>query len=314
MVLASFILFALTRAEFIQRLQSPAITQADGLVKVYAHCDEDIRREYQGPVGSFASDTIQTLYRVQLTKSRHFDKPGIMIFLGNERTNNTEVVSTVTTNDTRLITRIYLKSPGFCDLETFRRELTRGFYRSVKNTEISEEKAEKILKLSDPKYRLALERKKVEAWLSGNPIREEGVLPPATEEEFFAETEAELVRYRKVLEPGVASRRDVLTFASRLRLYPRAYDEKFVGGADVLTFSEAIALAPKDPRVRILAHFKANEMSVFAGGRGEYLMDAAEAYVVFLNALARGEKSPTELESLLALADTKLKVAAAHAE
>ena len=52
---------ALTRAEILERFRAPVVTQADGLVKVYADCPDDMRREYQGPIGSFAAETVKTL-------------------------------------------------------------------------------------------------------------------------------------------------------------------------------------------------------------------------------------------------------------
>ena len=63
MLLAGLVLMALTRAEIIERFRSPVVTQADGLVKVYADCPEDMRREFQSPIARFAADTVQTLYQ-----------------------------------------------------------------------------------------------------------------------------------------------------------------------------------------------------------------------------------------------------------
>ena len=63
MLLLSLALLALTRAEIIERFKAPVVTQADGLVRVFADCPEDMRREFQSPIARFAADTVQTLYQ-----------------------------------------------------------------------------------------------------------------------------------------------------------------------------------------------------------------------------------------------------------
>lgn len=310
MFLAALLLFSLTRAEIIQRMRAPIVTQADGLVKVYARCDEDVRRDFQQPVARFANDTITALYASLSEKSVKFQKPGIVVFLGNDRTNTTEVVSEVVTNDNQLVSRILLKSPGFSDIDRFRLEVVKGFFRSVKATDLDDDAAWKALRKADPRYRIADERAALELWLAGK--RPEGAPQLNSEEAVFEEVELNLARMRKVLEPGVASKRDVLIFASRLCLYPRTLDEKFVGGADVVSFKEAIELSSRDPRVRLLAYFKTKELPVFAGGRGDYLAHAGEAYNEFLTALAKGDLTNKELERLLEVAELKLKAAYAQ--
>ena len=62
-LLSTVLVMALTRAEILERFRAPVVTQADGLVKVYADCPEDLRRDYQGPIGSFAAETVKTLYQ-----------------------------------------------------------------------------------------------------------------------------------------------------------------------------------------------------------------------------------------------------------
>ena len=114
---------------------------------------------------------------------------------------------------------------------------------------------------------------------------------------------------RRVIEPGRASRRDVLTFASRLFLYPRTYDEKFAGVYDCLSFRDAVKFAKIDPRVRFIAHFKANEMPIFGGGRGDQMSAAAALYSSFLRELAKGELDAENLYEMLDKADAALSVA-----
>ena len=162
MILALLALFALTRAEIVQRMRAPVITRADGLVKVFASCDEDIRRDFQGPIAAQAGETVQMLYRGLGEKPRRFEAPRIILRLGNERTNTTELVTWVETNETRVITRIHVKSPAYADLERLRVEVTRGFFRSVKQKEVSPEKARAALRAADPTCQVADRRAKLE--------------------------------------------------------------------------------------------------------------------------------------------------------
>ena len=54
-------MLALTRAEIVQRMRAPVVTQAEGLVRVFANCPEDMRREFQSPVARFAAETVYSL-------------------------------------------------------------------------------------------------------------------------------------------------------------------------------------------------------------------------------------------------------------
>lgn len=292
---ASFLLLALTRAEIIERFKAPVVTQADGLVQVFADCPEDIRREFQMPIGSFAAETVKTLYRGLGRKSERFAKPGIVIHVGDVRTNVTTVVARASTNDSRIVSRIYVMSPAFADLYRLRLEVIKGFYRAVERRELSDEAAVVAYRQADPALRVADLRARLEDWLHGAG----GV----------TNDEEGLRLMRKVIEPGKASRRDVLTFASRLYLYPPLNDQRFLGRYSCLSFQEALKLATKDPFVRLSARRKSDEMPVFGGGRGEFLTAAADAYRLFLLEFAGGEKSEEDLRSLLDDADVKLNVA-----
>lgn len=294
---------ALTRAEIVQRMRAPVVTQSDGLVRVFANCPEDMRREYQTPVARYAAETVGLLYRGLKMKPERFESPRIIVHLGDVRTNVASVVTRVTTNeDASVTTRIYLKSPGGADLSRFRREVARAFYRAVRKTELSEAAAEQALNESDPAYRVAVRRMQLEAWLSGDRSKQ-GLVD---DEEW---DEQHLALMRKVLEVGVASRRDVQTFASRLYLYPPFYAEPFAGGRHELSFREAIPLARSDARIRFLTVQKAMQLSVFGGGRSEELAHATKAYVEFLKDLSLGEKEDRELEDMLLHADKLLTMA-----
>ena len=295
MVLLSILLLALSRAEILERFKAPVITQMEGLVQVYADCPEDLRREYQMPIASFAAETAKTLYQGLGRKPERFRKPGILIHVGDVRTNVSDVVTRVATNDSRVISRIYVKSPGYADVSRLRLELVKAFFRSVEGKELSDAAAVAAYRRGDPALRIADERQRLEDWLNGTGD--------------LKDDEEGLKLLRKVIEPGKASRRDVLTFASRLFLYPPAADLRFLGRFDCLSFRDALRLARTNLFVRVVASAKANEVPVFGGGRGEDLSAAAEAYRVFLVELARGKKGEKELKALLDTADERLNVA-----
>jgi len=295
MVVAALLVLALTRAEILERFRAPVVTQADGLVQVYANCPEDMRREYQMPIASFAAETVKTLYQGTGRKPERFEKPGIVIHIGDVRTNLTEVVTKVMTNGTRVVTRIFVKSPGFADLMHLRLSIVKGYFRSVEGRELTDGVAIEAYRRANPTLRVADERRRLEDWLVGRgDIRDD---------------EEGLRLMRKIIEPGKSSRRDVLTFASRLYLYPPAYDLRFLGRFDCLSFREALKFAKIDPAIRVLALLKSRELPLFGGGRGDELAVAAEGYRVFLVELVKQEKDEAELEDLLDAADEKLNIA-----
>lgn len=292
-VFASVLILALTRAELIERFKAPVITQGDGLVQVYANCPEDMRREFQMPIASFAADTVKLLYQGLAEKPVRFKQPGILIHVGDVRTNDTEVVARVVTNGTRVITRIYVVSPGYADVTRLRTEIVKGFYRAVKQTELSDLDALAAFHQADPNYREWHERRLLEDWLRyGKGDDEEG-----------------LKRMRRVIAPGHASVRDILIFASRLYLYPPQYDLRFLGRYDALSFRDALKVGRTDPGVRYFAAEKSKELPVFGGGRGRALQYAAEGYRDFLLELARAEKDERELSEILDEADIRLNLA-----
>ena len=292
---AAILVLALTRTEMLERFRAPVITQADGLVRVFSDCPEDMRREYQMPVARFAADTVRNLYRGVSAKPVKFKRTGIAIYVGEGRTNDPTVVARAFTNGSEVVTRIYLRAPGFADLARLRAEVAKGFFRSVKGVEVSDEDAVAAYRAGDPALRVEDERMRLERWLAtgkGVESDEEG-----------------LKLMRKVIQPGVASRRDVLTFASRLYFYPPQYDLLFAGRYDCLSFADAIRLAPTVPALRALARRKAMEVTAYGGGRGDALTTAAVAYSLFLIELSKGEKDEADLRSLLDIADTLLNVA-----
>ena len=302
MLAVTILLLALTRAEIVERMKAPVITQCDGLVQVYADCPEDMRREFQMPVASFAAEIAKTLYRGLAIKPKRYPVSPVKIHLGDVRTNVTEVVTKVRTNGEEAVSRIYLASPGFSDLGRFRLELVKAFSRSVRGEELTDSGAVALFRRADPQFRLADERTKLDDWLAGR-------LPSPTPED----DEANLARMRKVLEPGVASRTDIRIFASRLFLYPAEFDRPFCGRFDCLSFREAVPCAKADPFVRIAAFRKSGLLVALGGGHGDRMSAAVKLYYEFLQALAKGEKNEKELLAMLDRADARLGEALANA-
>lgn len=300
MVLFSTVLvLALTRAEMIERFRAPIVTQADGLVQVYADCPEDMRKEYQTPIARFAAETVKTVYRGLAKKSERFDKPRILIHIGDVRTNVTDVAVQVSTNEDRVVSRIRVKAPGYADLYRLRLEVIRAFFRGVERREVTEQEAVAAYRKGDPALRVIDERMKLEEWLAGRGTKND---------------EEGLRMMRRVFEPGKSSPRDILIFASRLYLYPPQHDIRFLGRFDRLSFREAVRFGRIDPIVRLVACRKALELPVLGGGRSPELAAAANAYQTFLFEFAKGEKDEKGLKALLDDADEKLNVAFERAE
>ena len=293
MLLLAVALLALTRAEILERMRAPVITQAEGMVQVYADCPEDMRREYQSPVARFAAETVQTLRRGLSIRAERRRSPGIVIHVGDVRTNVNEIVAKAVTNDTRVFTRIKVRAPAYADLNRFRIEVIKAFFRCERAQELTDAEAVRAYRSADPVLRIEDERLALEDWFCrGKGSAEEGFR-----------------LMRKILKPGFASRRDVLFFASRLFLYPPQHDLRFADGSDVVSFRDAVPLSRRDPCIRLIAAVRANSLPVFGGGRGPRLAEAAEAYRIFLLELAKGEKTNEQLLEILDEADVRLNIA-----
>ena len=297
-LLTTVLLLALSRAELVERFKAPVLTQAEGLVKVYANCSVDVRREYQAPVARFAGETVTALARAAQRPLVRVAQPGIVLHLGDVRTNRADVLVRVATNGEAVVTRLFLPNPAQTDLDALRTEVVRAYFRAAARRELSPAEAREAYRQTDPDYRLSGERQRLADWLA----RAEGA-----DDEGFR-------RLYCVIRPGHLSRIEARVFASRLWLYPRTFDRPFLGRFDALSFREAIACAKGDPFVRVAALDKANELPVFGGGRGEGLQAAATAYRAFLLELARGAASEDALKDLLEAAETRLAVAYEAAE
>ena len=293
MLLCLVAMLALTRAEIIERMKAPVVTQAEGMVQVYADCPEDMRREFQAPVARFAAETVKTLRRGLSIKAEQRRSPGIVIHIGDVRTNVNEIVAKAVTNDTRVFTRLKVRAPAYADLHRFRLEVIKAFFRCERSQELTDAEALRVYRSADPVLRVEDERIALEEWFcKGKGNDEEGFR-----------------LMRKILKPGFASRRDVLLFASRLYLYPPHYDIKFADGSNTVSFRDAVELSRRDPLVRLVAAVRANLLPVLGGGRGRQLADAAEMYRLFLRELAKGEKTDDQLLDILDEADIRLNIA-----
>lgn len=295
-LLAAIFFCALSRAEIIERFRAPVVTQVDGLVRVYADCPSDMRREYQLPVAGFVSGVCRRLYAGEMRKQVKFSSPGIVVHVGDVRTNVTNVVSRVETRgDGTRFTRIYLPAPGHADVRAFTLAAAKGYFLAVKGTVVDDAAAWRALRDADPELRAADDRRDLARW------REEGVYTEGRGDEDYLKLQ------RKILTPGKAPPEDVAVFASRLYLYPPYHGMPFCGRYDRCTFAEAIPFSRRDPFVRYVAFGKMTEIALYGGGRGEKMSAAADAYVAFLRLLAAGESTDRELEAALAAADAKLK-------
>lgn len=295
-LIAAALVLALTRAEIIDRFNAVPVTKLDGLVRVYGNCPADMRREFQMPIASFTSGICRKLYSGGKVRQRRFAEPGIVISIGDVRTNIAEVVARqLVRADGSKFTRIYVPSPAGADLRQFRLAVVRAFYRALDGEDIDDDEALRRFREADPETRAADIEADVAAW------RERGVYSDGRTDDDY------LKLMRGVHLPGVATKADVLTFASRLYLYPSFYAYPFCGKWRCCSFREAIALARKDPTVRLAAYDKMQGLAIFGAGHGDRMTAAVESYVKFLMELTALKMSDEELASLLDEADGKLK-------
>ncbi len=306
MFLLSVILAAaLSRSELIERMRTAPITRCSGLVQVYAHCSSDLRDEYQAPIASFVSrlcDEISSsnadyaLLSNSTNRVSKYADAGIMVIIGDVRTNDSSVVSRpFKRNDGSYCTRIFLPAPAYSDIEKLRIEIVRAYCLAVAKKSIDDDEARRILRDSNPQLRIDNKYDQIDKWLRG--------------EKTEGNDEDMLKLCRTVLQPGVARESDVLRFASRLCLYPLFYQFPFAGKYQVCSFSQALEIYKADPTVRYVAYLKSPQIIAYGGGRTESLSAAAQAYSEFLFALAQAKKTREELAAMLEAADLKLNIA-----
>jgi len=287
---------ALTRAEIVERFRAVPVVKLDGLVQVVADCPADMRREYQLPVAGFVADVGKALYASEMAKPRRFAEPGIVIRIGDVRTNVTNVVTHVCErNGGEKYTRIYLPAPGSADRRALALATAKAYFLAVHGETADDGKAWHALLSSSPELRAAESCLRLSDW-SQHGKYADGM-----------DDEAYLKLARKVLLPGRLTPHELNQFASRLYLYPISYDVPFCGKYASLDFATAVRLRKEDPCIRFAAFIKSKQVLIFGSGRGEELQSAAEAYAAFLTELGRDEKTDGELLALLATAEDRLK-------
>jgi len=294
--LFAFTSHALTRAEVIERFRAVPVVKLEGLVKVITDCPADMRREYQLPVAGYAADVCRSLYSAEMLKPRSFAEPGIVIGIGDVRTNVTNVVSRVhTRRNGTSYTQIYLPAPGHADRRALTLATARAYFLAVHGQTVDDAHAWHALMASNPELRAAESCGRLADW------SERGVYADGMDDEDY------LKLARKVMLPGRLTAYELNAFASRLYLYPLSYDVPFCGRYHSLDFETAVRLRKRDPCIRFTAFVKARQVLIFGSGRGEGLQTAADAYAEFLTELGRDEKTDGELLALLANAENALK-------
>lgn len=314
MLAAAFLSLALSRAEIIERFRAQPLVKANGLVQTVADCPSDMRREFLSPVASYAAEICKSLARSQgsAAASRRFRDPGIVIHIGDVRTNLTHVSTVVAEReDGSLQTRLFIPAPGYVDMARLRLEIAKAYFRAADRRECGDAEAFLAMVEADPELRVQDQYERLAAWEDGRPRRD----PAGRDPEAPDDADEEYLRLaRSVVKPGFARPSDVLRFSSRLMLYPPLFSSPFCGRFRDCTFREAVELAALDPRIRFAALEKAPLVVAFGGGRGQSLSSAASAFSAFLFDLARFDKPKEELLLELHEAETLLAIALDEAE
>jgi hypothetical protein len=107
---------------------------------------------------------------------------------------------------------------------------------------------------------------------------------------------------RMVVKPGLTTAGIVRRFRSHLLLYPPFYGKRFGENTSGCSFQEAL-LHAADLDVRVSAALQSVRVKMAAVGRDGTLLAVSEAYVAFLEALAKGGKKQGELARLLLKAE-----------
>ena len=340
-------------------------TSAGGFVKVVAADVPGDPMGFRLPILQFTTRNLRELEKAYKLEMPRRAEPGLVIYALDGRTNDTRVIVRASRRESALVTRVWLPSPGFSDLEQLRFEMARAYLRAwidraakrgVTPGELPDWMVQGALRAADAQvahddvrfvlglwssarlpffpalcsdlrlakgpaaalpgyvagyvrekhlFKKTLERLASGAAWDGKWLAEQltGEKDPVEQDRVSDERLARLSR--AVLSPGRASTWDVQTFASRLRLYPDAFDRTIGAQGASCSFAEAAERAATDEHVRAAAVQKAREMPLYVIGRGEELMAVGEAYRKFLLAAARGE-SPAELKALLQEADALL--------
>ena len=108
----------------------PAVS-SDGFIEVYSNepADQD-GPGFRGPILQASSEECAALAKL-VGLEMPSGSAGLVIYVGDGRTNDTRVIERGDSNVSgALLTRVYLPSPGFSDLDLFRRAVAAAWFRA----------------------------------------------------------------------------------------------------------------------------------------------------------------------------------------
>ncbi len=105
-----------------------AVSSSGGFVKIYAHDDLSDPVGFRTPVLRFVTSIVQGLAKDLKLEVPRGDAR-LLVYAMEGRTNDTRVLSKVVRRKEGVQTKIWLPSPGYSDLEKFRFEVAKAFFR-----------------------------------------------------------------------------------------------------------------------------------------------------------------------------------------
>ena len=105
-------------------------TSANGFVKVVAADVPGDPMGFRLPILQFATRNLHELERAYALEMPRRDVPGLVIYAQDGRTNDTRVIAREARRGDVLLTRVWLPSPGFSDLDQLRFEIARAYLRA----------------------------------------------------------------------------------------------------------------------------------------------------------------------------------------
>lgn len=105
-------------------------SSADGFVEVVAADVPGDPMGFRLPILGFATRSIRELERVYKLEMPRRDEAGLAIHALDGRTNDTRVVARAFRRETGLVTRIWLPSPGYSDIDLLRFEIAKAYFAS----------------------------------------------------------------------------------------------------------------------------------------------------------------------------------------
>ena len=105
-------------------------TSSSGFVKVVAADVPGDPTGFRLPILQFATRNLHELERAYALEMPRRDVPGLVIYAQDGRTNDTRVIARESRRGDVLLTRVWLPSPGFSDLDQLRFEIARAYLRA----------------------------------------------------------------------------------------------------------------------------------------------------------------------------------------